>query len=163
MRLSITLEVGRWTLGEARAMTDWSDNAVRKLNNRREQKNLETARFVEEQKIKDAVGIPLWNEIKKRINDNLNALNSRFGSPVIVIQNDQLNAMALRNMLEGEVLEIAFEPVPGKITWTCRGKVSNGWYLTVTQNGNAEFQWGMGIPTSPDSIATEMLNSLLGI
>jgi hypothetical protein len=52
-------------------MSDWSDNVIAKLNQKREHQRLRDAKFVEEQKIKRANGVPLWRELKEIRQKNL--------------------------------------------------------------------------------------------
>jgi len=161
---AIKLKIGYERTAGGVAMADWSDDAIRKLNQKREDKRLDTARFVEEQRIKSANGLPLWTELKDRIRAHISELKQKSnGADIIAIQDERPNDLVLRSVVDdGATLHVAFDPGRGKVTWDCRQEPQRGWEVTVTETGDARFQWGM-IPTTPDSMATQMLEKLLEI
>ena len=84
--LSIKLEVCNGRTGAYAAMSDWADDVVRKLQKKRDDERLETAKFVEQQRIKMAHAAPLWNSLKTTIRKRISELREKSGSDIIVIQ-----------------------------------------------------------------------------
>lgn len=159
MRLSITLEFGDGGF----VMTDWADKAARKLLEKQKQKNLATERFVTEQNIKRASGPALWSDVKGKLKEHAGALREKMTADVITVQHEQLSTITIRNgMNNSRVLEVVFTPETGVVSWTCGGKPQVSWGMMITEDGGAHFQWGL-VPTTPDSMAKEMLNELLEI
>lgn len=147
-------------------MSDWADDVVRKLQKKRDDERLETAKFVEQQRIKMAHAAPLWNSLKTTIRKRISELREKSGSDIIVIQLDQPNGMTLLNQVDGKgkSLHIEFSQATGKLSWLHDGQLQQQeWEISVTNSGGAEFQWGIGVPSSVDSIAVQMLNALLDI
>jgi hypothetical protein len=163
--LSIKLDVDYGRTGAYAGMSDWADDAVRKLQKKRDDEQLQAARFVEQQKIKQARGVPLWNSLRATIRAHISELREKAGSDVIVIQSDGLNEMILQNQVDGngQTVRVRFSPETGQLSWTHGDKSQKGWELDVNDSGGAEFVWGMGVPSPIDSISTQILNILLGI
>lgn len=84
------------------------------------------------------------------------------GVDVVVIQNEQMDEIVMRNINGGAFLRVKFDPGRGLVSWECDEKTQRGWEIAVTETGGARFQWSM-IPDTPDSMAIQMLNRLLGI
>jgi hypothetical protein len=143
--------------------SDWADDAIRKLRQKIDDRRLETERFVEEQRIKRAHGVPLWNQVKDRLRHHVQQLKERSGgTDVVVIQNEQPDEIAIRNEIGGgTVLHVTFDSGRGAVTWECGQKPQRGWQINIAGNGTAEFVWGILIPTTPDAMATQMLDKLL--
>jgi hypothetical protein len=145
-------------------MSDWADDTIRKLNQRREEKMEETKRFNHEQLIKRATGIPLWNEVKANLKDRIAELKQKMGTDVVVVQSDQPNEMVLCGVMDRhQILHINFAHETGTVSWECEGKSSGRWELVIADDGKPWFQWGAGISTPTDLMATQMLDALLGI
>jgi len=48
-------------------MTDWADATAAKLRKRQDAENIKDAKFVEQQRIKNAGGIPLWHQVREEV------------------------------------------------------------------------------------------------
>jgi len=57
-------------------------------------------------------------------------------------------------------VKAAFDAGQAELHWNC-GEKNEKWYLMVNDESRVVFAWGMGIPTTPAAIATQLLNSLL--
>jgi hypothetical protein len=144
-------------------MGDWADDVLRKLQQKRAVEHIRDEKFVEQQRIKRAKGVPLWNDVKGKIKARVYALKEKSGEDILVIQSDQPNEITVRNeVADGLLLLVKFSPESNAIEWSCGNEDKNGWELVVADDGRAVFHWGM-VPTTPDSIAHQMLNALLGI
>lgn len=142
-------------------MTDWADYAIGRLEKQRQDQRLKDQKFVEKQRIKKAHGIPLWRQIRQIIKDNCSALNTKVGKEMLVFEVTQDREVSVRAHLDSDVrrLHALFDEETGKLSWEC-GEKSGDWEVAVTDEGGAQFQWGM-IPTVPTSIVKQMLDALL--
>jgi hypothetical protein len=162
--LRISIDLHPSISGNRRGMSDWADDAIRKLQQKRDDQRLKAETFLEQQKIKRANGIPLWDEVRARIRARISELKEKSGgSSIVTIQSDQPGEMLVRSEVGGgQLLHARFKEDTGQLTWWCANKDKDGWEVAVTEGGGSCFQRGI-IVTTPDSIATQMLNTLLDV
>ena len=163
VEFQVTLRIGQQGY-RGLNMSDWADDTIRKLRQKIDDKRLQTERFVEEQKIKRAYGVPLWKELKDMLRFYATELKDRSGgADVIAIQHEQVDDMTLRDALGGgTLLRVAFDSGRGVVSWECGPEPQRGWEVAVAETGGAQFHCGM-VPTTTDSMARQMLDKLLGI
>jgi hypothetical protein len=140
-------------------MTDWSDKAVGILDRKREDRNLRDEVFLEKQKIRKTIGVRLFGEVRSNIRKQVSALGTSRPN-VLVIQKDLPNEMVVCEIKDGLLLTLTFDQ--GALFWAIGSRDQEYFEVTVTEDGGARFQRGV-VPTSPDLIATLMLDELLGI
>jgi hypothetical protein len=146
-------------------MNDWAENAIGKIRQKQENERLKAAKLAEQQRIRKAHGTLRWDQVRAKVRALVAALKEKSGgTDILVIQNDQPTEMVVRNQVGGgQLLHMAFDLETTKLSWTCGDEARDGWEISVTETGGAEFVWGRGIPASIDSIATQMLEALLEI
>lgn len=157
--LSIRLKIG---YGGSFVMSDWADDAIRKLNQKREDKRIADEVFVERQRVKRVHGVPLWDGVKAKILANVLELKERSGGDILVIHVNRPYEISICNIADGnQTLHVTFAPDMGKLSWIC-GEKSGGWEVNVTADGGAQFRRGL-VSTTPDSMSRQMLNAVLGL
>lgn len=143
-------------------MNDWADAAASKLKAQRQNQTLKDAAFVEKQRIKKARGPALWQEVRKAVKENCEALNLQMGRTVLTFDVVPNTGLSVRADLGGthRWLKAAFDDEQGTLEYNTETH-SDKWELMVTDDGGVAFAWGIAIQTPPAKIATQMLNSLL--
>ena len=143
-------------------VNDWSDYALGRLKKQQDDQRLKDEKFVAKQKLLKSHGVPLWNEVRKIVIENLMSLNAKAGKQILVTDDTPNSILRVENNLRstGNLLHITFDEETGKLEWDCEGKKSGSWELAVSDDGSVRFHWGM-VPTTPASIAKQMLDALL--
>ena len=142
-------------------MADWADNALAKLKRQHEEKQLQDAVFLEKQQVKKAKGMPLWREVRQKVKENCEALNTKAGKSLLrfgVTQEMELIVASEIDNRHGQ-LDAIFDGDAGRLSWSC-GEKSGQWDISVSEDGSAKFHHGM-IPTTTESIAKQMLDALV--
>lgn len=143
-------------------MTDWADATAAKLRQREDEQKLKDAKFVEQQRIKNAAGIPLWREVREQVKNNCESLNLNMRKAILAFEVVPNTELSVRADLGGSHrwIKARFDADQSELQWEC-GARKEKWYLMVNPDGRVVFAWGMGIPTTPGAIATQLLNTLL--
>ena len=144
-------------------MNDWADNMAGRIRQRRQNQEVRDAKFVEKQRIKRANGEPLWRQVRDHVKQNCDDLNKRTGETLLTFEVGQLSEIHVRGEVDGKhrILSATYDPEQCTLTYTC-GDKSDSWEVLVGDDGTVTFGWGMGIQSTPASIANQMLNTLLG-
>jgi hypothetical protein len=163
MRISLLLaiQLDRGAEGGS-LMNDWSDYASRRLKKQLEDRRLKDQKFVEIQRLKNVHGLPLWNEIRRIVKENVEHLNTKEGKEIVAFEVTQNSILKVRANVDSalRVLQAEFNEDTGRLQWECDGKNRDGWELSTTEDGSVNLSWGM-VPTTPASIAKQMLDALL--
>src|ERR1700682_616920 len=136
--------------GEGKDMNDWADMTAAKLRAQHQEKMLQDAKFVEQQRIKKARGAPLWTEVRNSVKQNCDALNLNMKRNVLAFEVVPNTEISVRADVGGKHLwlKAEFDEAQGVLQWTC-GDRGDKWELMVTDDGGVVFAWGMGIPSNP--------------
>jgi hypothetical protein len=143
------------------SMADWADDVLAKLKNQQQQKQLQDAVFLERQQLKKAKGMPLWREVRQRVQENCEALNMKSRKSLLRVGVKHEMELFVASDIEGRhyQLEANFDEDAARLSWTC-GEKHGQWDIDVLQDGSVKFTGGM-VPTSPESIAKQMLDTLV--
>jgi hypothetical protein len=150
--------------GGVSKMNDWAKDWAKKIKKRHEDRALHGAQFVEEQKLKKEFGPPLWDAVCGEVKKQCEALNHEIGSQILTYELTRHGEISVVGNLDGKRKELraAFNPVTGGLNWESAGH-KDSLVLSVSSDGTeATFVWGMRVPSTPQSIARQMLDPLLG-
>jgi hypothetical protein len=67
-------------------VTDWMDEAVKKVKDSVSDQRVQDERFNNEQSLKKRLGAQYWADLRKWVTENVAAFNTKFGSEVISIK-----------------------------------------------------------------------------
>lgn len=67
-------------------MTDWMDDAVKKIKDSVSDQRVQDERFNNEQGLKKRLGAQYWSDLRKWVSENTAAFNTKFGSDVVSIK-----------------------------------------------------------------------------
>lgn len=82
-------------------------DVIERLNSEEEQRQAETFRFMEEQKIKKALGLPLWEELKAKLREDCDFVAK--SSPVrLNVAAHGAYALTLTNVKDGRTIELIY-------------------------------------------------------
>lgn len=142
-------------------MNDWADYALQKLAKLEQDQHLKDEKLVATQKLLNSRGIAVWHEIRRIVRENIESLNSKAGKRMLLFEVTQNTILRVQNVSnrQGEVLHATFDTETGQLEWDC-GSQNGSWTLSVSDDGGVRFYWGM-VPTTPASIAKQMLDALL--
>jgi hypothetical protein len=141
-------------------MTDWADYALEKLNKQEHDKHRNDEKFLEVQRLKRVHGTPLWQEVKRIVEENIKQLNIKAGKSVITLRvTNILTIEAYLTTGTHRTLRAEFKQDTGSLEWECEDK-SGSWDVGVGEDGKPSFYWGM-IPSKSESVAKQMLDPLL--
>ncbi|MGH2506770.1 MAG: hypothetical protein ACRDHZ_05070 [Ktedonobacteraceae bacterium] len=144
-------------------MSNWADDALGKLKKQQGDQRVKDAKFLEKQRLKKAHGGRLWEEVRRAVKENCNHLNTKAEKEILVFEVTQNTILRVRASLDSNsrLLAAAFDEETGLLSW--ESNAANGqWELAVTDDdGGVGFCRGMRIPSTPASIAKQMLDALL--
>lgn len=142
-------------------MSDWSDYAVARLEKQREDQRMKDQKFLEQQRIKKAFGLPLWLELRRLAIDNVIAFNNKVSTSILAFEATEDTQLNIRSKMEGTPrrLLVSFDDEVSRLSWEC-GTKSGQWDVAATDDGGVRFEWGM-TATTPESIVEQMLDALL--
>lgn len=142
-------------------MGDWADKALKRLSDKKINKQLQDSAFLERQRIKKDHGMILWLEVREQVKKNCAELNTKARREILVFEVTVNTELSVRTSLEegSQNLHASFIESTGKLSW--RTRVNQGsWTIEPTAEGNAEFTGSHG-PTTVEWIADEMLTALI--
>jgi hypothetical protein len=143
-------------------MSDWSDRALGKLQERSKNKQIQDEVWLEKQRVKKAQGIPIWHEIRAIVKKHVSDFNATVKMEQLFFEVTQNNEIRVRSEIEDhrQFLQASFDENTGKLTYECGAKKRGSrWDLSIV-DGKVGFYWGM-VPKTPDSIAEQMLDALI--
>jgi hypothetical protein len=142
-------------------MSDWSDQALARLEKQREEQRMKEEKLLEQQKIKKAFGGPLWREVRKMTMDHCRAFNVKADHNLLVLDLTDDSKLSIRSRIEGNNrrLHVSFDNEVSRLSWEC-GTKSGQWDVAATDDGGVRFEWGDTVATTA-SISEQMLDALL--
>jgi hypothetical protein len=145
-------------------MNDWADNVAARLKQRKQNQELKNAKFVEQQRIKRTKGEPLWQQVRDDVCQKCDALNKKIGEDTLRFEEGREFTFSVWSKVEGKSrhLSAKYDSETCTLWWGCEG-TSDSLEVLVLDDGGACFGSGMEIPSTPSSIAQQMLNALLGL
>ena len=141
-------------------MSDWSDRALRRVQERSKTKQIRDAVWLEEQRVKKAQGVPLWHEVRAIVKRHVSEFNEKAKKELLFFEVTQDTEIRVQSQIEDHrrFLLASFDEETGKLNYECGGKRGK-WELDI-DDGKVGFKWSM-VPTTPDSIASQMLDALI--
>jgi len=141
-------------------MTDWADYALERLKRQEEDKRRSDEKAQEGQRLKRAHGTPLWLEVRKIVEENIKQLNTKADKSIVTLRvTNNLILEAYLTSRSHRTLQAEFNEPIGTLEWRCDDK-SGRWEIAVGDDGSPHFFRGL-VPTTPASMAKQMLDSLL--
>ena len=142
-------------------MSDWSDYAMARLQQKREDQRKKDEKLLEQQRIKKAFGLGLWREVRQMTIENCRAFNTKVNKKMLVFNPTEDIELSIHSNVDGDVrqLHASFDDAIGRMSWECSTK-SGQWDVAATVEGGVRFEWGPTTAT-PESIAEQMLDALL--
>ena len=142
-------------------MSDYADKALKRLSDKRINKQMQDSAFLERQRIKKDHGMPLWLEVRERVNKNCAELNAKARKEILIFEVVVDTELSVRTSLEegSQNLHASFNGATGKLSWRTRS-TQGSWTIDSTGEGKAEFVGSHG-STTVEWIADEMLTALL--
>ena len=145
---------------------DWTKKLAQKLKDRRQRQSIRDVKFVEKQNLKRQLGPRLWEAVKAAVKQRCDDLNIEMQEQVLSfnpVPSHQISVDAQTDALMqgGELrhLQAEFNVETGHVDYDS-SNYKGSFELSIGDDGNAQFYSGM-IPATPDSIAREMIGSLL--
>lgn len=142
-------------------MNDWAKNAADKLKAQRHAKAIADEKFVQEQRIKEARGAPLWDEVREAVRAKCDAFNLEMGETILhfrVTATPTIQVDANENSLIAE-----FKANQNAAKWSIVPTGGHGeWELDVYSAKPVFIE--MQMPrhkVDPEKMATTMLDALL--
>jgi hypothetical protein len=146
------------------SMNDWSDYALARLRKQEDDKRVKDQKFAATQKLLQSHGIQLWHEVREIVRKNVESLNAKAQKKLLAFEVTQHTILRVINVSQPSrgALHAIFDQDTGKLEWDCDGKKGE-WELGVSDEGSVHFHGGVVpmVPTTPASIAKEMLDALL--
>jgi hypothetical protein len=142
-------------------MGDWPDKGLKRLSDERLERQTRDSAFLERQRVKRELGMPLWLEIRETITKNCDDFNTKARKQILVFEvsiNTELSVHATIDGV-GHYLHASYEESIGKLTWSS-GKSHGNWAIEPTDDGKAEFVGSRGSMTV-EWIVDEMLTALI--
>jgi hypothetical protein len=147
-------------------MGDWVDEALRKYDDQRADKQAQDHRLRDNQQARERYGMTRWYEVKEAVNGKCKGSNLKAGSRSIrlTVENSIITELDVRADIDGNIrrLHASFEESTGKLSWSYCGKNRGGWTVEAAEDGNAQFAGGRG-PLDAEWIADEMLAPLIDL
>ncbi len=142
-------------------MSDWSDYALARLQQKREDQRKKDEKLLEQQRIKKAFGLGLWREVRQMTVENCRAFNTKVNKKMLEFDPTEDIELSIRSSVDGDVrrLHASFDDAISRMSWECATK-SGQWDVAATDEGGVRFEWG-STATTPASIAEQMLDALL--
>jgi hypothetical protein len=141
-------------------MSDWSDRALAKLEQRSKSKQHRDEVWLEEQRIKKAQAVPIWHDIRSIVQKHVADFNHKSKSEQLFFEVTQNTELRVRSEIEDHhrFLAATFDEATARLTYRC-GIKHGVWHLTIV-DGKVAFHWD-NMPVTPDSIAEQMLDALM--
>jgi len=142
-------------------MSDWSDYAMARLQQKREDQRKKDEKLLEQQRIKRAHGLALWREVRQMTIENCRAFNTKVNKKLLAFNPTEDIELSIHSNVDGEIrrLHASFDDAISRMSWECATK-SGQWDVAATDEGGVRFEWGT-TATTPASIAEQMLDALL--
>jgi hypothetical protein len=143
-------------------MTEWSRTTAAKIRQRMADHGIRNAKFAMEQRLKAEVGPRLWEDVRNNIEIEASALNGDLSETIVSIEKSTDSELHLIAHLTDGVRRstVKFEPEAGMLTWKNSKQEGDKCELGVGSDGKMAFHFGM-VPSTPESIARQVLNNLL--
>src|ERR1700691_1558472 len=156
LQFSIAIELDR-EAGGTIVMNDWSDYALGKLKQKEEDRRLQDRAFLEKQRVKKAIGAPLWQEVRRIAKENSEHLNAKAEKAILILDITDDTRLSVRSSLDpSRTLQATFYDEVGTLSWKCGAREGN-WQLAVEGDGTVMFRWGT-VPTNPASMVKQMMD-----
>jgi hypothetical protein len=147
------------------ALNDWASKSAAKLNKQLADQKVQSAEFLEKQRLKKANGTPLWMEVREAVKTSCEDFNREMSRPVLCFEVTPNKELKVRADVEGmhRCLIAQFDAERCFIEWECEEKRKGPWGMATTSNGDVVFVKSAPVyeQITPKAIAEVMLNSLL--
>jgi hypothetical protein len=146
-------------------MNNWAKEWAVKIKRQNDDKTLQNATLVKEQKLKTDFGPPLWAAVCEEVDANCEALNNEMNDKILTYEFSPQGGIRVVGNLDskGKELHAAFNGETGTLNWDSAGR-KDSVVLTIARDGTgATFipTFVRGTPSTPESIARQMLDPLL--
>jgi hypothetical protein len=149
-------------------VSDWSRNAANKLRKRAERKDDENATLAEKRRLLEEQGPALWRQVREHVKRECDSLNADYEEDIAVVQEGPAHKLHVELRHAGNMSELnaSFDisTSPDALKWSYAGPAARiargGQYSLQVNAGTVIFQDSL-TPSTPESIASQMLDGLL--
>lgn len=138
----------------------WAKQVADRIRSEETTRSIESQRFVEEQRLRTSLAPSLCKDLKSKLSEKCDELNSELSRPMLVFEVVPSSQATVRRIDKPAVLNVEFDLSAYRVRYSC-GAGKGEYLFRVEPDTTLVLETPYHVPHTTEEVAEHLLNQLL--